>query len=91
MDNSKFHTADVKRICENKLGITFRSGKEYNGWFYKENKKFARITVPKGKKPIPPKTCSSMATQLKLTNSQFDRLLNCPLQYDEYINIIKEK
>jgi hypothetical protein len=91
MDNSKFHTFDVKRICENKLRIEFRSGKEYNGWFYKDSRKFARITVPKGKKPIPPKTYKSMAAQLKLTIKQFDDLLNCPLLYKDYLDLIVDK
>jgi len=31
MKNSKYSTDDVKRRCEHKLGIEFRSGKEFNG------------------------------------------------------------
>lgn len=89
MRNSEFNTNRVKTVCENKLGIDFRDGKELNGWFKLGNKKIARITVPKGKKPIPPKTYSSMANQLKLTIDEFDDLLACPLKYDKYVNIIK--
>ena len=88
MKNSKFHTSDVKKCCENKLKIQFRKGKEFNGWFVHENLKVARITIPKGKKPIPPKTYKSMAISLKLTVTQFDELLECPLTYEHYKKII---
>lgn len=88
MMNSRFHTLDVKRVCENKLGISFRSGKEYNGWFVLGSKKAARVTIPKGRKPIPRKTYKSMAKQLKLNIRQFDDLLSCPLDKQEYEMII---
>ena len=34
MKNADFNTHDVRRCCENKLGITFRKGKEQNGWYW---------------------------------------------------------
>ncbi len=89
MKNSKFHTNDVKSKCESKLKIKFRKGKELNGWFVLEGKKTARITIPKGRKPIPPKTYKSMALQLKLSITEFDDLLECPLTLREYVTIIK--
>jgi hypothetical protein len=91
MKNTSFHTNDVKKCCEDKLEIDFRKGKEFNGWYYIDNKKAARITIPKGKKPIPPKTYKSMALQLKLNSSQFDDLLTCPLSRQGYDKILKEK
>lgn len=84
MKNSKYSTSDVKKQCENKLDIEFRSGGEFNGWFWLDGKKTARITVPKGRKPIPPKTYKSMATQLKLAVEDFDDLLECPLTKEKY-------
>ena len=87
MDNSKYHTMDVKKCCETKLEITFRSGNELNGWFVLQGKKTARITIPKGRKPIPPKTYKTMAYQLKLTAQEFDDLLACPLSSEEYRNL----
>ncbi|MBI4746257.1 MAG: hypothetical protein HY786_06930 [Deltaproteobacteria bacterium] len=84
MKNSKYSTSDVKKQCENKLDIEFRSGGEFNGWFWLDNMKVARITVPKGRKPIPPKTYKSMATQLKISIEDFDDLLECPLTKDKY-------
>ena len=91
MKNAQYNTDDVKKRCEDKLGIGFECGKEFNGWFKHKEKKIARITVPKGRKPIPPKTYQSMARQLKLSTGQFDDLLDCPLVMDQYIDILKEK
>ena len=87
MKNAAFDTSNVKNCCENKLGISFRGGKEYNGWVMINNKKFARITVPMGRKNIPPKTYKTMANQLKLNIEQFDDLLECPLQWEHYLEI----
>lgn len=84
MRNTEFNTGDVKRVCETKLRIEFRDGKEFNGWYIYNDCKVTRITVPKGKKFIPPKTYGSMARQLKLNSGQFDRLLACPLTKDAY-------
>lgn len=91
MKNASFHTRDVKTICERKLGIEFRSGKEYNGWFILDNKKTARITVAKGRKPIPRKTYKSMAMQLKLLVNEFDDLLECPIDKEKYLEILRSK
>ncbi len=89
MKNASFDTSNVKKCCEDKLDIEFRGGKELNGWYILDGKKAARITVPKGRKFIPPKTYKSMARQLKLTLSQFDDFLECPLQQKEYETILK--
>ncbi len=90
MKNAQFNVKDVKRVGEKKLHIEFRSGKEFNGWFILNGKKAKRITVPKGRKGIPPKTYASMAKQLGLTIGDFDRLLECPLTKEEYETIISE-
>ncbi len=88
MNNAQYHTQDIKRCCEAKLGVSFRPGHEFNGWVEFDGQKAARITIPKGRKPIPPKTYKSMARQLKLTISEFDRLLACPLTSGEYTRIV---
>lgn len=90
MMNASFDTQDVKKCCEHKLDIVFRrKSKEFSGWYHLDDKKAARITVPKGRKSIPPKTYKSMATQLKLDVEQFDNLLVCPLKKDEYETILR--
>ena len=90
MKNTSFDTHKVKKCCESKLNIDFRQGKEFNGWYYLGDKKTARITVPKGRNPIPPKTYKSMAKQLKLNVEQFDELLECILMQDGYDKILRE-
>lgn len=94
MKNTQFTTHDVKNCCgnESKLNIEFNtSGKEYNGWFIKEQKKICRITVPKGRKSIGKGLYHSMARQLNLTNSEFDDLLECPLKRAGYEEILKKR
>ncbi len=92
MKNSNFSTQDVKKICETKLGIEFRPGKEFNGWFFLDGKKTARITVPKGRKPIPKGTYRSMSTQLKLNRiKDFDDLLECPLTKEGYEKKLRQQ
>jgi hypothetical protein len=61
MKNSQYNSHDIKTRYENKLKIEFRHTKEYNGWYYCNGKKTNRITVPRGKKFIPPKTYKSIA------------------------------
>ena len=90
MDNDKYNSQDIKKVCENKLGLEFRSGKEFNAWYRLENKKVARITVPKGKKSVPKGTYKSMAKQLKLQVQQFDELLECPLTHEDFKRIIED-
>lgn len=88
MKNTSFDSYDIKRCCETKLGIVFRKGKEFNGWVYIDNNKFARITVPKGRRPTARGTYKSMANQLKLNTEQFDDLLECPLNKKGYKEIM---
>lgn len=92
MKNASYDSHDVKRVCENKLAIEFRTtGKEYNGWFLlPDGRRAARITVPKGRKDLPPKTYKSMATQLRLVVSDFDALLECSLIKAGYLKKLQE-
>ena len=92
MKNAQYDTHDVKRTCERKLAITFRTtGKEYNGWFLLDGRKAVRITVAKGRKFIPPKTYGQMARQLKLPVRDFDKLLDCPIKRQHYEHILREQ
>ena len=90
MKNTSFDSQRIKGCCERKLNIEFRNAKEFNGWYLLNKKKTARITVPRGRKFVPPKTYKSMATQLKLNVDQFDELLECPLDHDGYKKILKK-
>lgn len=91
MKNSEFDSHDVKRICENKLGIEFGGKKEFNGWYLLDGKKKARITIPKGKKFLPFGTYGSMAKQLLLSTPQFDELLVCTFSAADYLKEVSKK
>ena len=91
MKNASFNTHDVKKCCEQKLDIDFRTkSKEFNGWFTKHDRKLKRITIPKGRKPIGRGLYQSMATQLGLSVAKFDDLLDCPLDKQGYQTILEE-
>lgn len=89
MKNASFNTNDVRKCCEYKLDIKFRKKKHFSGWYYLGDKRATRITVTKGRKPIPQKTYKTMAKQLKLSISQFDDLLECPIDKVQYEKILK--
>jgi hypothetical protein len=91
MENQKYRSNDIKRICENKLSISFRDGKHYVGWYRLDGKKAARITVAMGKKDIPPKTYRTMAQTLKLNVDEFDLMLGCDIDGDSYREILRNK
>ena len=92
MKNSKFDTMEVKRTCQSKAKVKFRKGgKEQNGPVYLGKVRVARVTVPKGRKPIPIKTYKAMARQLKLDISEFDDFLECPLTTGEYFKLLGER
>ncbi len=90
MKQSSFDTNDVKKCCKGKLEITFRHGKEFNGWFRLGSRKAARITVQKRRKNIPPKSYKSMADQLRLSVQQFDELLECTLMKAGYEELLRK-
>ena len=44
MDNDKYNSQDIKKVCENKLGLEFRSGKEFNAWLHRLSHQTGRYT-----------------------------------------------
>ena len=89
MDNGKYRSSDIKQRCIKKLRINFRnSGGEDNGWVEVDGARVGRITIPRGRKPVPAGTYHSMAKQRKLTVRQFDDLLGCRMDFGSYSNIV---
>ena len=89
MSSRQYRTNDVARCCENKLGMRLKGKNHLNAWFRLDGKRVARITVPKGRKDIAPKTYASMAKQLRLTRDEFGELLACPLSLADYRGIVR--
>ena len=82
---------EVARVLKQKLNLQFRKGKEANGWFELDGRKILRVTVPKGRGDLAFGTARSIRDQLKLSNSQFADLANCPLSGKDYEEIIRGK
>ena len=91
MSSSQYTFHSIKKICENKLNIDFRSRKHFIGWVLLNGEKAVRITIPKGKKEAGPILYKSMAKDLLLDPDQFNELLACPLTTAQYLIILKEK
>ena len=89
MKNADFHTLDVANACKRKLKIVFRNSGEMNGWFEAAGRRIAGITVPHGRKPIPPKTYKAMAAQLKIACEDLDGLLECPFGLEQYLDRLR--
>lgn len=81
----------VKSTLENKLGIVFKAGKELNGWFIYKGKKILRVTIPKGRGDLKPKTQEDIRSKLRLNEKNFDTLNNCPLRLKGFIEILRAK
>lgn len=87
----KWKKNQVKSSLEKKLYINFGGGKELNGWLYYKNREILRVTIPKGRDELKIGTQNSIRNKLRLSSTDFDDLINCPLKLEDYIDILKEK
>ncbi len=84
----QYKANDVKNKIETKLHADFNTTKENNGWIYKNNKKFTRVTIPKGNKELAKGTLDSIVKkQLKLKKEDFETFMACHFGYDKYIEL----
>ena len=84
-----FKKQEVQRAIEKKLGLKPESGKENNVYVEFEGLERTRVTYPKGRGDINPKTVASIRKQLKLGWDDFTDLIKCPLSASDYEKIIK--
>ena len=83
---SRTHRAsDVKRMCETKLRIEFRSSGELNGWFEDAGQKLARVTLPQGRDELKKGTLRSVIRQLGADRALFDGLMDCPSKREHLV------
>jgi len=85
------NTLDLRKQCENKLGIDFREGKDPSGWFKFGGKDTCRITIPGGRKPLKAGTFGNMARQLNISAAKLEELLDCPLDLAGYIAELRKR
>lgn len=74
-----------------KLDLKVRSTGHNYGWLIVNGKKILRVHYSHGRGDIPDKIANKIRGQLKLSLKYFKDLVDCPLQYSEYINILKQK
>ena len=82
--------SDVSKIFS-KLKLEVRSTKHVYGWLVFREKKILRVHYSHGRGELPGKIGDKIRNQLKLTQADFKRLIDCPLTYEGYIEILKEK
>ena len=86
-----FKKQEIQRVIQNKLGLKPRVGKENNAYYKIEDKEVLRITYPKGKGDLHPKTQKSIRRQLALNGDDFADLIKCPLSAKDYEKVIINK
>ncbi len=75
----------------NKLSLEVRSTGHNYGWLVVKGKKILRVHYSHGKGDIPERVVNKIRGQLKLAQKDFKKLITCPLTYDDYIAILKQK
>lgn len=81
---------DIERVFK-KLDLKVRSTGHNYGWLIVNGKKILRVHYSHGKGDIPDKITNKIRGQLKLSLKDFKDLVDCPLGYGDYINILKQK
>ena len=74
-----------------KLQLEVRSTKHCYGWFTFKGKKILRLHYSHGKGNIPGRVSDKIRSQLKLSQNDFKKLIDCPLTMDDYVSILKKK
>ena len=88
---TRYRKQDVRRAVESKSGGIRKSRKEVNLRIYLDGKRVLRVTVPKGRGRLHPRTAGKIRDQLKLDPEQFQRLVKCPLTGPGYEQILRDK
>jgi len=62
-----------------------------NAYFYYEGKQILKTRISHGKGDIPMPVIEQIINQFYLKKDQFAALKKCPLSYEDYVTILKEK
>jgi len=74
-----------------KLDLKVRSTGHNYGWLIVNGRKILRVHYSHGKGDIPSVVVNKIRGQLKLSQKDFLELINCPLTYEGYLSILKQK
>jgi hypothetical protein len=81
---------EIEKIFR-KLNLEVRSTKHNYGWLLVDGKKILRVHYSHGSGDIPDKIVNKIRGQLKLSKKDFRDLIRCPLTYQDYIAILRDK
>ncbi len=81
---------EIEKIFR-KLDLNVRSTGHQYGWLLVNGKKILRVHYSHGRGDIPGKVINKIRGQLKLSKRDFKGLIECPLTYEDYIAILKQK
>lgn len=82
-------TGDVDRIFK-KLRMKTRDSKDRLAWFFFNNKPIVFTRRSHGRGDLG-RIAHLIRQQLKVTEDQFAGLRDCPIGYDEYVEILRAK
>jgi len=86
------NSGDLTRALEQKVGLSFRTGRERSAWYVLDGKRVTRVTAPKKhKKTVGTGLADQIRKNLKLTKPEFRDLINCPISGSDYERIIRDK
>jgi predicted RNA binding protein YcfA (HicA-like mRNA interferase family) len=76
-----------------KKGFVLRRSSDHEFYELQVNGKKSgiRTKVSHGSKDIPPLILSKMAKQIKVTNQQFNNLIDCPFSYHDLLMALQAK
>ena len=80
---------EIEKIFR-KLDLKVRTTGHNYGWLVVDEKKILRVHYSHGR-DVPDKIVDKIRGQLKLSVKDFKNLVNCPLTYEDYIAILKQK
>ncbi len=81
---------DIKKVFS-KLNLKVRSTKHNYGWLLVNSQKILRVHYSHGRGDIPTRIAQKIRSQLKLNETDFFDLINCPLNLDGYLEILHKK
>jgi hypothetical protein len=85
-----YHTKDIDKAWS-KLGMIIRDGKDKHALFYHNGKIILKTKRSFGRGKLDGNIPYLIRQQMKLSESEFEELVDCPLTLQEYVDILKKK
>jgi hypothetical protein len=86
-----YKTRKVASCLSEKLGISFRDGKELVGWYVLDGRKQLRVQIPKGHTgDVSTGYMRQIVNNLRLDREEFRLLYECPMKGSDYEKKIRD-